>query len=120
MPGPLPERLHCPCAGVVEQYLVNLHAGQHSEVGAILDRPQESFGSVPAHTTALVDLKISTTLVVAGVEIVDLANTTLLGGITESIKDRPAVALALDPPFALRAVVLAGAGKVVFAGLEQR
>ncbi|MCY1428894.1 hypothetical protein D9M71_447930 [compost metagenome] len=120
MPGALPVRLHRPCAGVVEQYLVNLNAGQHGEVGAVLDWPQEGLGGVPAHTAALVDLKISTALVVAGVEVIDLADAALLGGIAEGIEDRPTVALAFDPPFTVTTMVLTGAGEVIFAGLEQR
>ncbi|MNH43405.1 hypothetical protein D3C79_1053000 [compost metagenome] len=38
VPGALPKCSHCAGAGVVQQHLVNLHAGQHGEVGTVMYR----------------------------------------------------------------------------------
>ncbi|MNV76254.1 hypothetical protein D3C71_1695930 [compost metagenome] len=120
MPGTLPPRFHRTCAGVVQQHLIDLHIGQDGEVAALGDRAQERLGRIPANAPALVDLKVSTALVVAGVEVVELGDAALLGGIAKCIKDRPTVALTLDPPLAAGAMMIASPGKVILAGLEQR
>ncbi|MNH30579.1 hypothetical protein D3C79_908820 [compost metagenome] len=59
-------------------------------------------------------------MVVAGIEVIDLGDAALFGGISEGIEDRPTVALAFHPPFASGAMVITVACKVIFAGLEQR
>jgi len=85
----LPTRTDLGGPAVFKQHLVDLHIGQNSQVGALEYRPQKSLGSIPAHTGTLVDLKVSTALIVATVEIIDGGNPALRGGVTKCVQNRP-------------------------------
>ncbi|MNM17748.1 hypothetical protein D3C81_280300 [compost metagenome] len=104
----------------IKGYLIDQNIGEHGQIGAIEDRAQKGLGRIPANAGALVNLKVSTALIIAAVEISNPGDTTLRSGITEGIENRPGVALLLNPPFTRTAVDITGTGKVVFAGFEQR
>ncbi|MNE27892.1 hypothetical protein D3C80_1213150 [compost metagenome] len=115
----MPAGTYLGSTAVFQHYLVNQHIGQHGQVGTFEDRAQKGLGRVPANAGTLVDLKVSTALVIPGVEVSNAGDAALRRRFAERIEDRPGVALLLDPPLAFIAMGFAGAAKVVFAGLEQ-
>ncbi|MCY1434916.1 hypothetical protein D9M71_509930 [compost metagenome] len=116
----MPAGTYLGSTAVFQHYLVNQHIGQHGQVGTFEDRAQKGLGRVPANPGTLVDLKVSTALIITTVEISDAFNSALGGRCTESIEDRPRITLLFDPPLAFIAVCITGAAEMVFAGLEQR
>ena len=83
-------------------------------------RVQEGLRGVPAHAAPLINLEVAHALVVAAVEIVGGRDAGLLCGGREGVQDLPAQALALDAPFAARAMRRVGAAPVVFMAHEVR
>ena len=65
---------------------------------------QEAARGRPAPTVLLVDVEITATLVVAGIEIVDRRNVALGRGLAERIGAVPAHPRRLDAPFAARSM----------------
>ena len=87
-------------------------------LGRLEHRLQKAGRRAPAPAAPLVDLEIVRALVVAAIEIVDLGDADLGAGVAHGVEDRPGDARALDPPFAARAVQVAGAAVVVLVAQE--
>ncbi len=90
------------------------------EVRAAERRAQERLRRAPAPAAALVHLEVGVAEIVAAIELGDLRDPALLGGIAPRVEDLPAHAPFLDAQLAARAVKLVGAVLVVLGALEHR
>jgi len=104
---------------VFKQHLIHLNISQYGQIRAFQHRAQKRLGSIPAHTGSLVDLKVSTALIVATVEVADAGNPALCGGIAKCIQNWPGITLLLNPPLAITAMQIGVAGKVFLTAFEQ-
>ena len=116
----LPAGLHLRGAVVLQQHFIDLHAGQHGQVGTLEHGADKRFGGIPAHTGALVHLKVSTALIVAAIEVIDAGDAVLRSRVAEGIQNRPGITLLLNPPLALGTVQRGVPGIVFFTAFEQR
>ena len=96
----------------------HLRAGDDIEIRACQCGPKECLGAAPTPPATLVHLEVRTAEVVAPVELVDLRNPALRGGLAPGIQDLPVDPTFLDAQFAAGAVVFVGAVLVVLAPTE--
>lgn len=75
-------------------------ACHHAQVGAFHGGFQERLGRAYAPPAALIDVEVADAFVVAGVEVIAVGQSPLVGGFAEGIKYFPSQALFLDTPFA--------------------
>ena len=79
---------------------------------------RKAFAVVQRMPSALVDLEVAGTLVVAVVEVVAAGNADLLGGVAKRLEDVPAQALPRDLPLAAGAVQVGVAAEAVLGAAE--
>ena len=112
----------CARAGAVrfDRDAPHLRVGPHGQVRPLPDRAQERLDAAPAPAAALVHLEVGVAEVVAPVELGDLRNPALLGGVPPGVEDLPAHAPLFDPHLAAGPVAFVGAVLVVLRALEHR
>ena len=98
----------------------HLGVGPDGQVRPVHDGAQKRLGAAPAPAAALVHLEVGVAEVVAPVELGDLRNPALLGGVPPRVEDLPAHPPLLDPHLSADAVALVGAVLVVLRALEHR
>ena len=119
-----PGKLHAMCAvrtvARIENNLLYQHIGEHRQIRAPHGRPQEGLRGAQANARPLVDLKAGGSEIVAAIEIRDLRDPALLGGIAPRVQQSPVQALFFHPPFTAGAMNVAGTGVMVLAAFEHR
>ena len=95
-------------------------AGTDRQVRPLQHRPKERLGCAPAHAAPLIHLKIGVAEIVAAIELRDLRDAALLGGLAPGVENLPAHAPLLDAQLAAAAMELIGAVLIVFGALEHR
>ena len=94
--------------------------GLHLQVRSLQRRPQEPSRRAPAPAALLVHLEIGRAGIVAGVEVVDLGDTSLFRRVAHSVQEVPAQARIFHPPLAAPAVHVVGRPLVVLVFHEHR
>ena len=116
----LPDKFNTCDALTFETQARRTCARQYRQIAAMLNRPQKRLGRVPAKTRALIDLEITTTFVIAAIEIRCRRNTRLRRRVAKRIQDFPRQARGLDPPLTPRAMKRTRTGVVIFHPFKQR
>src|SRR5687768_13208751 len=118
--GAVDLRLHTIGAAVLYQHALGLRARYDAQVAATADRLQECLGGVDADAAALRDVEIGDAVIVAAIEVGDARHAGLDRRVTDGVEDRPVQALAVNAPFAARAVRLVRAVHIILVLAEER
>src|SRR5690606_284614 len=116
---PLPEH-DADRAAVLDEQAVDQHVGFEPQIWTVQHRLEEAARRRPAPATFLVDVEVADALVVAGVEVGNLADAHWCGGIGHRVQHLPRQPRWLDAPAAAGAVNVARPEEMVLEPLEHR
>jgi hypothetical protein len=104
----------------VSEHALDERARAHGEVRALQRGPQKRLGRAPAAAAALIHLEIGIAEVIPAIELRDLRDAALLGGVAPGVEHIPAHAALLDAQLAVRSMKLVRAVLVALRPLEHR
>ena len=111
---------HADGAAVLDDQTVDQHILLEPQIGTLQRRLEKAARRRPAPSALLVDVKIADALVVAGIEVRNLADAHFLRGIADRVENVPGQPRRLDAPAAAGAVMFAVAEEMILQPPERR